>query len=352
MNTESDTPISLEIAHTDTPRDGPRLQQAQQGATGEKRQSLEVARMLITGFMNLERDMTEARKTPVPQDVLDAYKENSDVISRIYGNDHVNPGLLYHGTGALQYNGNKFKEGTTDDLRHPLDSILEEGLKPHHDTWILGMGKEGVYSTSFATAWPYARWYADKHQSPDVPVLWEYGDANQWFSYYLADTFLTEFKQALRHPRAHAKFVPQVASRIRRYIGNMRKSNYTGETEATKGRQWVHDIRHDVSSSTPAIELIRGRTDIPGNFGAMVTVNRKDVELFNMGKGRVYEERTESEVVPNRFASLAVPMEKLAEYRERVRDLHLVFPVLPIEAVDYHFSQFPLRELTSGLRIK
>ena len=118
-----------------------------------------------------------------------------------------------------------------------------------------------------------------------------------------------------------------------------------------KLQRWVGDINSTVDISTSAIEILNTNTDIPANHGAIFTYSRDDIEVFDMGPGRVYEEGTMKEVPPNKPLSLAVPLNKFKEYQRKAQVLGLQFPVLPIEAVDYHFSQFPLPQLTSELKV-
>src|SRR5437868_5595354 len=88
----------------------------------------------------LSKGLEAAKLQPVPRSVLNAYAANKDVIETIYGKDHLRRGLLYHGTGALQYDGDKYGTGMTGRLRRPIDAILKAGLKPHADPWALTEG--------------------------------------------------------------------------------------------------------------------------------------------------------------------------------------------------------------------
>ncbi len=96
---------------------------------------------------------------------------------------------------------------------------------------------------------------------------------------------------------------------------------------------------------------LKAQTDIPGNFGAIVSISRDSVKLFDMGPGRIYEERTKSQIAPSTFKAIAVPLGKVQQYTDIVNQLGLGFPVVSIEAVEYHMSQFSLHELTKGLKV-
>ena len=280
----------------------------------------------------LPRELKQARLQPVPQSVLDAYAANKDVIEAIYGSDHVRRGLLYHGTGARQYDGDKYGAGMTGKLRRPIDRILEAGLRPHADPWALTEGS--ALSVSFATVWSYARFYAEAHQTPDNPLQWEYGNRAGWFSHCIVGTARQSFKTA----------------RLTNVLRPTPKQNSTTDGYSRLQR-WARDVRNDITSQTSMIDVICGQTDIPANFGAIITVSEDDVLLEPMGLGGTYEKRSARPVEPREFTSLAVPLNKVEPYVAKVRGLGYAFPVLPIEAIEYHMSHFLLQELAHAQRV-
>jgi hypothetical protein len=224
-------------------------------------------------------------------------------------------------------------------LRRPLDAIFEEGLRPHTDAWALTEGSP--QSVSFATVWSYARFYAEAHQTPDNPLRWKYGNRAGWFSYCIVGTARQTFGTALllRNARRPSRS-KQESTRL-----------YTANNGYSRLQLWALDVRHDVTPKTSIIDVICGQTDIPGNFGAIITASEHDVPLAPMGLGGTYEKRSARPVNPEEFTSLAVPLNKVEEYAAKVRDLGYSFPVLPIEAVEYHMSHFPIRELAHAQRV-
>ncbi len=170
----------------------------------------------------------------------------------------------------------------------------------------------------------------------------------------MIDTIRRELRDALLHPGKTSKALLKVPKRVGRILRNVRKQSEFESTGATSARlqAWISDIRDDVDSTTSATDILRGQTTIPNNYGTIITMTRDNVELFDMGPGRVYEERTKMPVLPQAFTSIAVPLNKVATETQRVHALGLDFPVLPIEAVDYHLSKFPLSELTTATRVK
>jgi len=303
---------------------------------------------LWRGSKALRGGLERARLQPVPQAVLDAYQSSKSVIEAVFGSDHVRRGLLHHGTGALQYAGDKYGAGMTGQLRRPLDTILEDNLKPHTDPWLLTQGS--MQSTSFATVWSYAKFYADAHQAPDDPLQWEYGDGTEWFSYCIVDTGRQEFKRG------------RTAGKIRTWgqskgslLQTLRTRRQLPErnTPANYNRlqRWARDIRSDITPQTSTLDVLSGRTNIPGNFSAIITVSEDDVPLAPMEFGGTYEKRAAHTIEPSLFTSLAVPLNRVEEYNAKARGLGYSFPVLSIEAIEYHMSRFPVEELAHAQRI-
>ena len=296
-------------------------------------------RLLWRRSRSLPRELDKARLQPVPQSVLDAYDANKSVIEAIYGSDHIRRGLLYHGTGALQYDGDKYGTSMTGQLRRPIDAVLSGGLSPHPDPWALTEGS--MQSTSFATAWSYAKFYADVYQTPDEPLEWECGSGADWFSYCIVGTARQTLKKAL----ATGSLLQEL-----RALRQTREQNVSANSY-NRLQRWALDVRSDITPQTSVVDVINGRTDIPGNFGAIITVSEDDVPLAPMGLGGTYEKRAARPVRPGEFTSLAVPLNKVEEYATKIHNLGYVFPVLPIEAIEYHMSHFPIQELAHAQRV-
>lgn len=298
-------------------------------------------RLVGGAYIGLERKLKEAKLDPVPQEVLSAYEENRETIGQIFGNEKPNE-ALFHGTGNLQYAGNKYSGGTGEELRHPLDSILEDGIIPHLDVW--NSEKGGYESSSLATTWPYARVYADFHQNPKDLRKWEYGDKGHWLSYFMGGTTAVYgkdfFKRGVRSPK-------KVLREFKDAISGMRQNK--SPDGVGRLHNWVSNVRR-VDPSENTRQVFYSRTDIPDNFGAVFVVDKKGVKVAPKGPG-VYEVRTLDPIPPENFSALTVPLDKVAEYREKVAALGYAFPVLPTEAVDYHMSRFPFEELTKNRRI-
>ncbi|MGH7157470.1 MAG: hypothetical protein ACREGD_00100 [Candidatus Saccharimonadales bacterium] len=295
-------------------------------------------RFLWRQSRSLPKELQTIKLQPVPRSVLGAYAVSKAEIEAIYGSDHLRRGLLYHGTGALQYDGYKYGTGMTGKLRRPIDAILEDGLTPHADPWAVTEGSP--LSVSFATVWSYARFYAEAHQTPDDPLEWEYGNRTGWFSYCIVGTARQSLGTAL------------LASNILK-LGRPKqelRTLHATNNGYSRLQRWALDLRRDVTPQTSMIDVICGQTDIPGNFGAIITVSEDDVPLAPMGLGGTYEKRAARPVRPEEFTSLAVPLNKVEEYAAKVHRLGYSFPVLSIEVVEYHMSHFPIQELAHAHR--
>ncbi len=301
------------------------------------RQRAETGRMVVGGYFNLRARLEDAKEIPVPSEVIDSYNAHRDEIEAIYG-DKVLKDSLYHGTGTFQYEGDKYAGRMGDDLRRPLDTILEHGITPHLDVWNSTPG--GYLSTSLATVWSYAKVYADFHQRSDDPLLWQYGDKADWLSYIMGATVWEHLKDNVKSPR-------QVLHRFSRVREFAKGNKNTGDL--SRLQKWVQDVRKSRPTDRTKV-IFHAHTDIPGNFGAVFTIDSAKVAIAPKGPG-VYEVRTVEPIKGSDFLSLAVPMNRLEEYQEKTRELGHSFPVLPMEAVDFHVSKFPFNEVTVNRKI-
>lgn len=89
------------------------------------RATAEVAKFLLTNYRGLERHLVGCKNEPVPHEVIESYEINRAVIEKIYGKVSPNEMLLHHGTGALQYSGEKYQSGVKkDEYQQVLEGIL------------------------------------------------------------------------------------------------------------------------------------------------------------------------------------------------------------------------------------
>jgi hypothetical protein len=186
---------------------------------------------------------------------------------------------------------------------------------------------------------------------PDDPLEWEYGNRVDWFSYFIVGTAKQTLKTAWAVGRIGT--LDQSKGSLRQDLRTLRQIREQNGNDALYSRlqRWALDVRSDITPQTSTLDVICGQTDIPGNFGAIITVSEVDVPLAPMGLGGTYEKRAARLIRPDEFTSLAAPLNKVDEYAAKVDDLGYSFPVLPIEVVEYHMSHFPIQELAHAQRV-
>jgi hypothetical protein len=277
----------------------------------------------------LPQVLDESKKF-VPSEVVMAYEEFKPRIEDVFGNTSVNPDLLHHGTGAIRYEGEKYGSGIVSQIQRPLDNILTEGLTPQLDIFSF---KGPMMSTSLAYSWEYAKWYATMCQDPQNPLVWEYGNRDNWGSYFLTNTIKAEMKLA-NAPYIAKAFGSKIAEKVRKQ-----------PEELNRMQKWASSASKDVDSATSLKKILKLRTDIAGNFGGIITVKKTDAPAVNMGPGDEFERRTLASIKPTDFVALSVPLNEVNSYQNVVSALGLPLPVLPIETIDYHLCKFPVSQV-------
>lgn len=280
----------------------------------------------------LPENLEENRHLEVPVVVKIAYEEFKDDIGNVFGTEHLRGDLLHHGTGAMKYAGDKYGDGVSEQIQYPLDNIVSEGLMPQLDIFSM----EGpMHSTSLAFSWEYAKWYATMCQDPNRSLAWEYGNRDNWGAYFLYRT-LVDFR--------NIKHIPSISKRIgRRTIDKLVGKDR--QRVPNRAHKWISATSREITEDSRLNEILRAKTDIPGNFGAVLTVNESDAPAVKMGPGDAYERRTQSPITSDKFVALSVPLDQVDTYRNITDSLGYKFPVLPIEAVDYHMRKFPFDEI-------
>lgn len=271
-------------------------------------------------------------KRNVPKEVQSAYSQYGDVIRSIYGDKHLQADLLHHGTGAKKYELDDLSGTPTGLIARPLDTVLVDGLKPHLDQ--IGIRKPMV-STSLAYSWEYAKWFATMQQDPNEPLRWEYGDRDAWGSFFRFKNYTDASN--LRHIAPMAKRM--VSERLIKKIDNK-------QSDFPASHKWISATTSQVPPEATGMEILKAKTDLPGNFGAVITIDGNSVNANSgWGFGDAYEARTFEDIEPGNFVALAVPLRQVDTYMDVVQDLNYKFPVLPLEAVDLHMSRFALEEV-------
>lgn len=277
--------------------------------------------------------LQESRNGIIPEEVRNAYEEFRLEIENVFGAENLRDDLIHHGTGAKKYAGEKYGDGVTDELQYPLDNILTDGLEPQHDIFSL---KGPMMSTSLAPSWEYAKWYAAMCQDPETPLKWEYGSRDHWGSFFLYRTLVD---------KGNIKHIPTITKRIG---GRFTAKLFGQEREKQNGRalKWLSATTSSLPENAKIQDILKAKTDISGNFGGILTIRKEDAPRIEQGPGDAYEYRTSARITPDKFVALSVPIDQVDTYRNVIHALGHTFPVLPMEAVDLHMSQFSFRELT------
>lgn len=262
-----------------------------------------------------------------PPEVIDAYRQYRSVLEEMYGygNGPLENSLLYHGSGYERYEGNKYHDTPGNDTVPVLEQILESGLGPSEDHWLLTPGN--VPTLSLTRARFYAKWYADLFQGKHNPLLWEYGDSADWAMKYLFDSWRTD---------------PLPAKLLDIFLTKKRDDEMVDGLELF--RRFVRNVRNDISHDTKYIDIFRGHSTIDENFGAIFVIREHNLPTIDMIMIKAYEERTLFPVSPKQFIAVEVPLTKVDSMNEMAQQHGLGdLIVLPMECVDLHFSHFPLR---------
>lgn len=276
----------------------------------------------------LFRQYLHSSLQPVPETVLTAYRNYAPEIADVYGEHHLKNEYLFHGTGRYHYDTNGRNKYDMQANGHTLDilqTILTSGLQPQQDIWM--PTPMSAPTVSLARQRFYARWYADRHNVE--PLQWSYGNSADWAFMYVIKTI------------GSAVALPYIALLLR--TQSKRKSGLLGSAH-----QWVSDVRNDVVPRTDYSVVWKGKSTIPHNFGAVISMKDDDVWSYDLHLLHRSEKRTMQAITPDTFQTIEVPLTYVPEVKTVVQNVgYSHVHVLPTECVDLHMQTFPLEELTS-----
>lgn len=265
---------------------------------------------------------------PVPESVKNAYAEYRPLIEKIYGDDHMNQELLYHGTGRYHYTQegkHKYEVEESATVEDVLEVLLQKGLEPRLDIWVPTPASHPTVSLTHQRF--YARWYADKHNFNDLE--WSFGDPLNWSSSFVVKNI------------GKVSHIPYIALLMKNQV-KRKKGGLLGAVH-----DWVGDARDDVDGRTGYQEALKTKSTIPGNYGITLVMDDSSVENYDFPLLHRTEVRTLHAIPPKSLKAIEVPLKQVQETEEKIRGvLSLDIPVIPTECVDYHMSKFPMRELT------
>lgn len=269
-------------------------------------------------------------------EVQHVYEEQKELLKRLFGDPDsgLKKDFLYHGTGFLKYDGEKYQQGgASKETVEVLPKILEEGLRVHHDPWL----PEGdMESVSFADSYFYAKWFAAKHMTDETQPEWQLGDPNDFFRFFMADTFRAELD-----PKKVVEHVKNAASRKK--VKKERSSQYEN-----KLRDWTESYRSDANDDISIKNLLNGHSDIEGNFGYVLCLDKESIPYQKLKTGGAHEVRTTESVSSETIRAIGVPLAKIQDMRALLEDKgRSDIEVFAIEAADLHFASFPIQDVVA-----
>ncbi|MEI6887094.1 MAG: hypothetical protein WCK31_02540 [bacterium] len=267
--------------------------------------------------------------TPEIQALIDT---NIEKLVEIFGTpESPKDSLVFHGTGYYHYDfSNKYFDSNSVDtndipIRSVLLGILEKGLAPSYDPWLPGIS---VNTTSLTKNYFYALWYADKNSTEQFK--WNYGNPNDWFNFFLADTLKAEFEMS-------PKELFEKRNRIKGFGENVRKED---KFKGNKLQSWIAPVSLEALRTKRSIDLLKIKSDIKDNFGCILVYDESPVEKFKMEVGNSHEIRT-TKTLSSFPEAILVPLDDISKLKEHFRGT-----IIPIEAVNAYLSKFPFKFLT------
>lgn len=245
----------------------------------------------------------------------------------------------YHGTGAKHYlhQGESKYDGIIDEVGDSLGSFLSEGLKPRHDMYnqLLQTGADN--SISLSENRMYARLYAELFLYENDELAYMYGPRPFWWR-------LTGVKSVRLQTQAilHMPIVELMKSLKR--INPREKQTMKG-----KVKLWTGSIRKDGKyKDDPFGAMSRAKSDIESNFPIIIGVREDSFKPLpiKFTVMRAYEKRSSEVISSEQFSHLQVPLSKVDAVRQRVQELGLDLPIVPIEFVELIQSEMPLEEVS------
>lgn len=236
----------------------------------------------------------------------------------------------WHGTGRFQYrrtdtsNHQAGAEETTDILN---SIITKDGLVPHLDPWIDSGGK----TVSLGTARIHSRIFARSHLHEDDSLLYELGSYSFWIRLYAKLLFFW----GLRDFKSFCCLAGNICKRSTLSDIQIRASLIRKPYKS----QRVISMRNLLKAEVPG-------SDIIGNYPVLVGIKGDLDSLFDkIPLTHKVEVRSLTTVPMRKFSHLEVPLAKVQETKDLLRQSGIDLPVLPLEMVDLYVSQTPLSEL-------
>lgn len=271
--------------------------------------------------------------------VRTAYRNEKVVMTELFGMpEQPKRNFFYHGTGALKYAGEKYAAGGTEREKtvSVLERICADGLRPHFDQWA---PTKDASSVSLAESYLYAKWYASKYMSDGNAPEWQLGDPNDFFPFFVYDSFKRDFFEPKHWPETGA-YLAKHGKAMQRMS---QERTGAGRNRADRFVRWLSSFHSDMHTFKDFNDQLDAHSDIPNNFGVILCIDKAQVDAENnhliLG---VHEQRAVQHITPSMIRAVGVPLRHVEEVTVMVPPGQTVFA---LESADLHFAAFNIHDL-------
>lgn len=236
----------------------------------------------------------------------------------------------WHGTGRYHYQHqgeSRYERVSEDGLLDILDSILQhDGLIPHQDPWIDSGGK----TVSLGTVRMHSRLFARIHLYERDTLLYELGSVRYWVRLYMCLLLL---------------WLSTNLYNCRQFMKSLFRRSTAKDLQA-----WASAIRKPQNGKVISIwHFVRGKSpdsDIEGNYPMLLGIARGTFEVIDtVPLTQAVEVRSLQPITLKDFTHVEVPLAKVRETEDFLRDRDFMLPVLPMEFVDVYLKDTTIRDL-------
>jgi hypothetical protein len=274
-------------------------------------------------------------------EITNAYEEQKQQLEQLFGSHDsgLKKDMLYHGTGLLKYDGKYNQTNETTNITPILENILQEGVKTHIDPWL----PEGDTDTiSLADTYLYAKWYASKYMTEQTKPQWQLGDPNDFFKFFMADSFRAELSPA------------KIYKTIRGHISNRKKRDEINKERSqqyqNKLQEWTSSSRNDTSTETSVDDLLYGQSNIEGNYGIVICLDKQKVIYKSMPFLTAHEVRATQDATPDTIKAIGVPFAQVEQVTLLLQSKNMPdITVFALECADLHFASFDIKDVVARI---
>jgi hypothetical protein len=224
---------------------------------------------------------------------------------------------FWHGTGARQYKGDKRDpKSFGDETIASLESILRNGLVPNFDP-LNDTDRADRRSVSVSSDRKYAQLYARMFLNKREKLAVDLENRALPFMVFA----MTEIRAAIRKRMApHEEYSLREGDFLEKIGNTWSNTREAWEIFSNWTRSITKNPRFHGHPLSALSMLVCGFSDIPGNFPVLIGIKPDDV-VRSHGK----EGRFRRVINPSEMSHIEVPLTKVEEVRQLVRDLGIDF---------------------------